>query len=674
MPVVDGADGPVDQTSWWQGLHKQWEETPLLRDRMRKGMHLLIPHPLCRADDKPSPDFVERSVHNCRQNKDVLIPAMKRWADNGRDTVPSIDCLYREVELFFQVCHREDLTPGDTHMDCWTLRKLMTLVKSLLSKNNPPTDEIMAEIFLAFGYEISVEDQLAPDEEPEVPQPAPEEVIDQPEEQSESEDEIAEDAVLEDSQLLQDSDRLVGEELPKHAPIADKEPLSIGRPVATPQFRACEPPEVEVPAAPIATESYENLGSMSSLCAALDELKLRASEEEPIDGEPINICSDDDDEIPEGLNVETEAQRLQSRLQELQALHAVALEQRAKASMPGSPPPPAIDLEAAPAPNDPAPEVPEAALNLTGSVMDTAETQVDLQVVPETEPAPAKETDPLLAALPDVSCWDGVSRRDQHLMVASRKEAKANKKKGTTDKPNKKLKRKSSRRMKMLKKAKRTKRTKVTEEAGPEAPEPERIVPEPTSKAKAKAKSHAKPKASPKATPKRTPKAKSCPMKSAPKPKASPKSSSNPKPSKRKAAEMEPTAPTEPSAPASKGRGRGRGGGKGRGKGGDKPRPADAVDAASAAAARPDKSKVAILSRYLKQFGNMPYEATGLDLHKRKFDKVVTLNTYWNRPACGVKLKREGEKATEVAYFSKASCPTSTIATHLQLAIWVVEA
>ncbi|CAE7419639.1 unnamed protein product [Symbiodinium sp. CCMP2592] len=307
MAIVPAAEPAVsnDQTSWWAGLAEEWEAIPLLRERMRKGLHLLIPHPLCKDDTKPSPDFVERSVHNCRQNKDVLIPAMKRWAAKSPETVPQVDYLYREVERFFQTCCREDLTPGDTHMDAWTLRKLMTLVKSLLSKNSPPKDEIMAEIFFAFGYEITVEEHLDASEAPEV-EPI-EDLTDPPEEHSESEAEREDDALVEvgdgagDEGLTTDgedelpsdgandgenelpadgenglssdekdglpAESLVGDEVSKGA---SERPCAVGRPVATPQLRSRDPPDVAVPPAPVATESYEHLGSVSSLCDALD--------------------------------------------------------------------------------------------------------------------------------------------------------------------------------------------------------------------------------------------------------------------------------------------------------------------------------------------------------------------------------------------------------------------
>ena len=47
-------------------------------------------------------------------------------------------------------------------------------------------------------------------------------------------------------------------------------PCAVGRPIATPQLRSCNLPHVAVPPAPVATESYEHLGSVSSLRDALD--------------------------------------------------------------------------------------------------------------------------------------------------------------------------------------------------------------------------------------------------------------------------------------------------------------------------------------------------------------------------------------------------------------------
>ncbi|CAE7187452.1 unnamed protein product, partial [Symbiodinium sp. CCMP2456] len=439
VPVAEPAASD-NQGSWWAGLHEEWENTPLLRERMRKGLHLLIPHPLCKDDSKPSPDFVERSVHNCRQNKDVLIPAMKRWAAHGPETVPQVDCLYHEVEKLFQTCYREDLTPGDTHMDAWTLRKLMTLVKSLLSKNNPPRDAIMAEIFLAFGYEITVREHLEPSEEPEVLEPAPVDLMDVQEEHSESEDEREEDALM-------DAGDIGGDGLPLDTlPLGEASKIASerreGRPVATPQMRSCNPPQVEVPPAPVATQSYEHLGSLSSLCDAFDgNLHIGETDapEESLDGECIAIS--DEEEAPP-INPEKDV--LLRRLHELQKCHEAALRLRATP------------------PTDTLPSVPAPPLSLTGSAMDAAETQIQLEeplelseekvsgLLEPTEDEPAEAPEPieekpseeppepieekpseepvedaLLSGLPDLGVWDGVSRRDQHSMVAARKEARA---------------------------------------------------------------------------------------------------------------------------------------------------------------------------------------------------------------------------------------------------------
>ena len=105
--------------------------------------------------------------------------------------------------------------------------------------------------------------------------------MDTPEEHSESEAEREEDALLElgeDGLPTDGEDRLPtdGENgLPADGGLASEgaseRPCAVVRPVATPQLRSCEPPQnVAVPPAPVATESYEHLGSVSSLCDALD--------------------------------------------------------------------------------------------------------------------------------------------------------------------------------------------------------------------------------------------------------------------------------------------------------------------------------------------------------------------------------------------------------------------
>ena len=126
----------------------EWDEIPKIRDRIRRGDHLLLPDPdqAGKASGKVDPkdpmkaSFIEKSMANLRYNADVLEVALKRWLDGNPACVPQVDCLTSEIEKLLDICYREH--PGATyiHQDAWALRRLMTLLKSLTTKPNPPKD------------------------------------------------------------------------------------------------------------------------------------------------------------------------------------------------------------------------------------------------------------------------------------------------------------------------------------------------------------------------------------------------------------------------------------------------------------------------------------------------------------------------------------------------------
>ena len=93
--------------------------------------------------------FVERSIHNVRQNKMVLAPALRRWGKHDPEAVPHVDFLFHEVQELMKDSSPDNANEGDIHKDCWALRKLMTMVKAQLSKTNPPRAS-SPKYFIAF--------------------------------------------------------------------------------------------------------------------------------------------------------------------------------------------------------------------------------------------------------------------------------------------------------------------------------------------------------------------------------------------------------------------------------------------------------------------------------------------------------------------------------------------
>ena len=175
-------EGHPSQEAWWSGLHKEWDQCPIVRARLRSGLRLLLPHPLCMSGVTGQENHMERSIHNVRQNKVVLLPAMRRWGQGDPEAVPQVDFLFNEIEELFRNGNPDKASAGEIHKDCWALRKLMTLVKAQLSKVNPPRapclndavyilstpqtklralateDADMLELYDAFGFTLFAEE------------------------------------------------------------------------------------------------------------------------------------------------------------------------------------------------------------------------------------------------------------------------------------------------------------------------------------------------------------------------------------------------------------------------------------------------------------------------------------------------------------------------------------
>ena len=126
------------QTKAWMGLHLEWDDCSTIRERMRSSQSLLGVHPCLRGSGE-GPTCVERSVHNLRFNKSVLLPAVRRWKANCADQSPSIDLLYVEVDKFYKLS-LSPKAPHEVHADAWALRKLMGLLKAQISKQSIPQE------------------------------------------------------------------------------------------------------------------------------------------------------------------------------------------------------------------------------------------------------------------------------------------------------------------------------------------------------------------------------------------------------------------------------------------------------------------------------------------------------------------------------------------------------
>ena len=121
------------------GLHLDWDNCPKIRERMREVHQLMGVHPSLRGSGEGPAVCVERSVHNLRFNKCVLLPAVRRWKACCPDQSPSIDLLFVEVDKFYKLS-LSPKAPHEVHADAWALRKLLGLLKAQITKQSVPQE------------------------------------------------------------------------------------------------------------------------------------------------------------------------------------------------------------------------------------------------------------------------------------------------------------------------------------------------------------------------------------------------------------------------------------------------------------------------------------------------------------------------------------------------------
>ncbi|CAE7349273.1 unnamed protein product [Symbiodinium sp. CCMP2592] len=105
----------VDQSTWWKGLAAIWEDNSLVRSRIHRGDHLLLPDPEAVNKGASEADiekqFTDKTMMNLRYNVEVLEPALQKWAENDPTAVPLVDDLSSEVEKILHLCNRDH--PGE---------------------------------------------------------------------------------------------------------------------------------------------------------------------------------------------------------------------------------------------------------------------------------------------------------------------------------------------------------------------------------------------------------------------------------------------------------------------------------------------------------------------------------------------------------------------------------
>lgn len=118
-------------------LAATWDDTPDLRDRIRRGEHLLM-----RMDNKTSgpvsDGFIEATTENIRLNSSVLKPILCMMQSNDLQ-LPPIEGLLGAIEQFYdlsKVSRSTDLV----YQESWAIRRLIGKIKKFIYRSFPPQD------------------------------------------------------------------------------------------------------------------------------------------------------------------------------------------------------------------------------------------------------------------------------------------------------------------------------------------------------------------------------------------------------------------------------------------------------------------------------------------------------------------------------------------------------
>lgn len=118
------------------GLSREWDNHPVIRDRIRDGHHL------CRHLDETTQQemdaYVECSMEDARVNKFVLSPIMVLMKSNDL-LLPNLDRLIQSIDLLYHTA-RKPQSLEHSYQQAWSIRRLIQQVKSHLYKDFPPQD------------------------------------------------------------------------------------------------------------------------------------------------------------------------------------------------------------------------------------------------------------------------------------------------------------------------------------------------------------------------------------------------------------------------------------------------------------------------------------------------------------------------------------------------------
>ena len=113
----------------------EWDNTPEIRDRIRKNMNLCL-----RYNDKMEPEcgYIEPTLDHLKLNRCVLRPVAVLMAQNDLQ-LPSIEALLSAVAAFYDIC-KLPRVQEQIYQEGWAIRRMIVKAKKWLYRAFAPQD------------------------------------------------------------------------------------------------------------------------------------------------------------------------------------------------------------------------------------------------------------------------------------------------------------------------------------------------------------------------------------------------------------------------------------------------------------------------------------------------------------------------------------------------------
>lgn len=112
-----------------------WDNTPEIRDRIRKNMNLCL-----RYNDKMEPEcgYIDPTLDNVKLNGCVIRPVAVLMAQNDLQ-LPSIESLLSAVAAFYDIC-KLPRVHEQIYQEGWAIRRMVVKAKKFLYRAFAPQD------------------------------------------------------------------------------------------------------------------------------------------------------------------------------------------------------------------------------------------------------------------------------------------------------------------------------------------------------------------------------------------------------------------------------------------------------------------------------------------------------------------------------------------------------